>query len=725
MSIDEFIARPPKGYWLNNLDIITTILGESKINGTHIEQILEKFQIEISKSRGGKATNWIVAALVLDEDISIKLLRKKGMLRYSKVIEKGGPGPLQMVVSKIIEAASILGLSENSLMYFKSISHLLELSVGVSHFRRGLLGDLSRLGEHAIKTLIAGVDLLFYLEHVADRRISTDSWRHYLKEELAEACTLCLEALYKTRTIKAGQFSLIDENGVLDGTYYGHLVNASKIGKYFEWEILIDLGLARCDKVEQDKFLLSPTDVDFEKATQLGFMNSEWSDSAEFVKHYDKDQVTIAAVSEKLHNMMAQNSWIEVVDTPVRRIVMKIPDITPMKDLLNRPEYFMEEGIYFHTAMKNYFMGEENLRDLTISGNLTAWDLVLVLRLINILRGVYKIEAEKYIDSEPELLVRSLLPVFKIEDFSTLLSFVLSEDKSTELISLLSWTPKTSEDQSFADFQYRPIICSEGYCMVPMNIVGTSDLLRNILQISRGRPYLAEREDIVETALSAAFTALEIPCQTNIDYKYDGKYGEIDLLVKFDDHIFLFECKAPLLPATLFELRTTLDHCKKAAKQLDQMKSNFNQTDFVKRLEEKLSFSLGSLTKVSTCIITANRMFPGARIQGHPVRHLFEFGSYLESGAINAFGKQIKFTKGVKITAEELSEYINKDIVHEILFKSMRKQVVSYQFADQVLEVDHYPLNTKSLADNLGLKMTDDELSAFVEPRSLLPDPAK
>ena len=71
--------------------------------------------------------------------------------------------------------------------YLQSVSRLLQLGSSVRTLDASLREFLVRRNERALKTVVAVVDSLFMLDHQGDDSRSSENWKHYTKEDLAEA----------------------------------------------------------------------------------------------------------------------------------------------------------------------------------------------------------------------------------------------------------------------------------------------------------------------------------------------------------------------------------------------------------------------------------------------------------------------------------------------------------------------------------------------------------
>ena len=138
-----------------------------------------------------------------------------------------------------------------------------------------------------------------------------------------------------------------------------------------------------------------------------------------------------------------------------------------------------------------------------------------------------------------------------------------------------------------------------------------------------------------------------------------------------DGMLFVFESKNSLIPANWFELRTSFDYIKTAARQLGAFQTAFKFDEFRKRLSDKLRWTIEDETRLITSIVMMNRMFTGYRLEGHPVRGTFEILNFIDTGTVTLGNEHAKLWLGEKFTGEDLRRFLEDDILHSILWDSM------------------------------------------------------
>jgi hypothetical protein len=357
--------------------------------------------------------------------------------------------------------------------------------------------------------------------------------------------------------------------------------------------------------------------------------------------------------------------------------------------------------------MTSYFLGFEEFLGQKVTGAATVWDLMIVWRLFNLLRLTFRQELDRWASEEPELVVRSQLPVFRIADLKSMLGLVVAPQACDDIFQLLSWSP--SDGKQVVELQYRPFITAGEYCIVPINVLGTSDLVRNALYLSQTRLHNRDKQDPVERAVERIFQRIGASTASGITYSFQGVQGEIDVLAYLDGILFVVECKNSLSPASPFEFRTTLDHVQKGAAQLTRFRELSKHQQFLTSFANRSALSITDSTQIVTCIVTGNRMMSGAIIDGHPVRGLFELDGFLSKGGVRIFGEYVHIIEGNQIKAADVVNYLLADTVHKRFLDSMIPHSRVFKLGDRQVTIESFVLSGEKLAKAFGIASDIEE----------------
>jgi hypothetical protein len=140
-----------------------------------------------------EAVSLIALGLRCHPDRLVDETRRQGIFRCSKY--RFHTGQLRPVVSTLLARAEALSLADDVTHYLQSVSRLLQLGSSVRTLDASLREFLVRRSERALKTVVAVVDSLFMLDHQGDDSRSSENWKHYTKEDLAEAGSYIIHCL--------------------------------------------------------------------------------------------------------------------------------------------------------------------------------------------------------------------------------------------------------------------------------------------------------------------------------------------------------------------------------------------------------------------------------------------------------------------------------------------------------------------------------------------------
>ncbi|MGO4319608.1 hypothetical protein, partial [Agrobacterium sp. MCAB5] len=188
----------------------------------------------------------------------------------------------------------------------------------------------------------------------------------------------------------------------------------------------------------------------------------------------------------------------------------------------------------------------------------------------------------------------------------------------------------------------------------------------------------------------------------------EGQKIEIDVVCRFGNDLFLFECKHPVLSCNVHELRTSYKHMNHAAYQLDRLMNLLCEPAIEKEFYRRLDWPVGPSDTIVTCIVSGNGMFSGLRVAGHPVRRLPELVNMIRTGVIRTISASVENDGGLPTVAKEelverclwegqsltpafLRTYLEDDRVSSMLFDAM------FEY-EQIFALDEWRLSFVSYA---------------------------
>ncbi len=284
-------------------------------------------------------------------------------------------------------------------------------------------------------------------------------------------------------------------------------------------------------------------------------------------------------------------------------------------------------------------------------------------------------------------------------DLLDILGRVIPRHKAPYVVDLLTW--RRNSGRVF-DIQYQPIFALDDVATVPMNILASSNIVRNSLQLVRDRIYGSDADDPVSRFVDDALTGAGWKTRTKLKYSFSGVSGEIDVLSLINSVLFVFECKNSLHPCNMYEIRTTWDHLKRAGEQLGRFLGLWVTRGFHEYLSSLVGWSIPADTRVQTAVVSGNRMFTGYRVEGNPVRSVYELTAFIAEGTVR-IGNEVKcFWAGETVTPGDLVAYLKDDLVHKPHFDAMEAVRHRYRIGRATIYEEVFVLNVLGVAGRLG-----------------------
>jgi hypothetical protein len=473
------------------------------------------------------------------------------------------------------------------------------------------------------------------------------------------------------------------------------VVAACKIKAYNEFEIFIDYFEYSCS-LHEGIILIQPPTEHFEKALQHGYILNElqsynlfFSQAPKYIDEVQSLEKLVSDLSDKLSSVL-----IERKKEPIERFIFKLPDIDALREMLNTEQFFFEEIMVLTENCKELFSDFESLCDFKVYNNLTLFDLLKIHRLFQFIRIFFSRHLEKYFETEPDIVVRSLVPVYRFENFIGMLSIVIDKEKVQDFFDIFLWD---KEKRPILDLQYQPILSSDSHIIFPIHIYIFSNFLRNTLFAIKRRLHDPSTIDpmtqLMVNLLNEKFDMVE----SEVGFKCAGYEGDIDIISMNGEYIFVFECKRALLSGDVYELRTIYDHIVKAADQLSKIKAAFSNHIFRQYISDKLGWPIDGSKKVVSCIIMGNRMMSGYRCEDHPVRGFYELANFIYSGEVAFRDGKFCQWEGDEFSSKDLFDYLENDSFHSLLFECMFPEDLDYSFSKCTVKYKSFYTNYEAI----------------------------
>lgn len=194
--------------------------------------------------------------------------------------------------------------------------------------------------------------------------------------------------------------------------------------------------------------------------------------------------------------------------------------------------------------------------------------------------------------------------------------------------------------------------------------------------------------------------------KSRVKYTFSGVTGEIDLLSYEGSTLFVFESKNSLHPCNMYEIRTSLDHIRRAAVQLRRFLTLQDRPGFWQYISSITGWSLSAGTTIVTCIVTGNRMFTGYRLGESPVRSVHELVAFVNHGTVSMGDQVRKFWKSDTLTTEDLIAYLQEDLLHRPQLDAMESLRHQYSFDGLLVYEEAFALDILKAAERLGFDVS-------------------
>jgi hypothetical protein len=669
------------------------------ISGKDLDTLLENAKDCLQKRQIGRARNWLALAFRLSEPRTLERVRRGGLLRASKYDYDSER--VSQLVSSLLERKTTIGLSDATTTYLGSVSAVLHLGPAVLKLRHSIVALLRSRKAIALKALVAVVDLRFLLPHTGARDCTSESPAFYTLEDYAEALSLIVHLFEAFVGIRDSYFNQMDEEGVLAGDYDRCLIAACKIKRFEDAELLIDAFLYEAT-LEGSSVRITARDTRLEQSIRLGYIQVQMQDVARQAgQRSDPRFQGLPSLSALIQQFVQDdpNVWTLQVESPIPRIVLRLPMVPPLFSMFRDDGLYVEDVVYLEQTAKEQYCRPDELLRYEIAPELKVLDVIKIQRFVTFLCTLMGARLRPLFDVQAPMAYRSLLPVFESSQFLKLLEQVVSADAAKQFLQCAQYRGQ-NHPRKF-DIQYAPIIRANRSLLIPVNILGMSNLLRNLLYVyapgrkARDPDPRVGMQELLAQALTTRFDRIA----QNTEITLSGEDIEIDILVLVGRTLLVIECKSPYHPCDLHELRTSFDHVVKASNQLDRILRLLGDSQNMQRLWQKLGWNGIEHDSVVTCIVTANRMFNGHRLNGASVRQAYEMVNLLETGEVHTGDSTLRLWRNTEFSATDLLDYVAGKTIHQDIFDSMDERDLIYELGAGSLTFSTFSLNGNRLRD--------------------------
>lgn len=558
----------------------------------------------------------------------VNKLREHGLFKCSRYDFK--IKTLKMLVAFFLKDGKNV-LSDDDIKYLKSLSSLYHLGCSINSVRKKILTS-----QKGIKDYLAFIEYMFH-------KVRMGLIPNFNIERFAEKVSMIYALRVEAGIVEQRNKLNMDVKAIRE--VLDILDEAEKIKRFKECEVLVDDFQYECIR-EKSNFLVKG---DLEKYRKQGYIQAEisaWSDmykNLDFIEKngLDNSEWTIK-ICEKLSEL-----FIETETHGVKRIVGSIPDerhfLRGLRELIKVKSLYSFEIDELMKLSKE--IHEDIYRNLDVeikNSQICFLDIVRFKRLFYFISISFGMALKKkFFDSLKEgtnlseenimIMLESVIPTMKESSFKMILKCLFGKRKADFLIRFFLW-----DGSKICDFQTQPLLLIKGNFFLMPCLISSSNLIRNNMERLAFRLDASEDITPLEDELELIFKTKCEFYEVNKEYHFGDYKGEIDFLTVIDGSLFIFECKNCLHPCGHFKLRTTYDHIKKAATQLDRFRALFLEDNgFKAYLSNIFKYDFTKLNgNLTTSIVMGNRMFSGYILSDSMIINTFELDRFVDSGLV-------------------------------------------------------------------------------------------
>lgn len=659
-----------------------------------VKALVDALPSHLEADRKTEALATALAASFADGDLAIGRMRRKGMLRASKYGYRG------LLIANIARAAldmrALTIARDERFDYLTSILALTKLAPSAKALHDRIVKILETRENIALKTVLAVVNSRFYNHIPADMSLSSLKLDRYSIEDLSDAASLIFMIYGRMFPIHDHCCNHVDAEGVAGAAqiYERLFVAAVRLTKFKDAEEMVD-GLPFQARVDRGAVRVASIDPDIEKSIRLGYIQGQ-NQVAIRARYLNEANPALAVREfiEKGFERGALDQLVELTDFPVRRFRLFLPTAPQVFQMFRTDELFRDE-LESLLVIDADLYGDHSPNE-QIAPHVTMMDLLKVQRYFNFISCLYQRKLQTVPDEADQayLTFTSTIPVVPHDRFFEQMQLIFDDDaKSRAIIDMLAlkW------DAPHLDLQYKPLVDLGSYYVIAPHVLAASNLARNVTVSNKLRSFALASGDPMVKAVVEAFACVGFKVRSDFKIRAGGKSMELDIVAWRDSALFLFECKNAYHPCSPHEMRNSFDAIRDGRDQLDIRGQLFRDPLHQAALFAKLGWDVPPTEQVHTGIIIANRIFHGARFNGHPVRQAHELINVLRNGTIGGDGHDLSFWANTEFTTGDLITYLGADSVAAKQLAALEPVPLEFDLGRKRLIFDSYALDPERL----------------------------
>lgn len=661
------------------------------VTGEPSKSMVETLQDALQRNRRAEAAAVVLAHAMAAGDKTVATLRQHGVLRASRYrFHPGGPREIAGLLLSLHEE---LKLSYDSVRYLESLLILYQLADCAHRIQRQLLGRMKGRKGTALKTFLALANHVFANGHTQDIEAPSHEAAHYSKEEVSEAVSR-LVALHRA------EFGIVKSDWVytdpqalnkFNVTYSQDLFDALRLNELIKAETLLD-GLPYEAAFADGRIVMRSIDPAIEKSVRLGYIQMDaqvMGRQLELLELWEEKggPDSLMQICEHFFDSGLYR-LAQVRSKPFPRVALAIPTSKDFFEPFAGDRYFKEDVLGLVQLGVNSYE-DPGTEPFEIAKGVRSIDMFKVNRLFTLLYyTMQRATAAQSPEMQRTLALHSSVLAMQRSNFMDLLSTVLPSNVAQRIFDLL----KFDSSRDHVDLQYTPFIVAGDFVLAAPALVAMSNLVRNVACANRLQENRIVGADPMQRAVVGALRRAGFTIAEEVGLQ--GQDYDIDILAYRDGCLYAFECKNAYHPCNPHELRNSFDHIKKAGRQLTLREAWLAQPDNLTSLFAKLGWTVPEPRTIRTGILTANRLFTGARIELHPVRQAHEFINVVVRGHIRSSdGKVYELWKGVELTTDDLNNYLDDSGLLADHFAALKPINCDYDLDGLVLRFESWRMD--------------------------------
>lgn len=657
----------------------------------------------INRGRPREPIATALAMIFLDPDHAISCMRRDGVLRASRYGYRGSL--IGRIAKAVLSVRDLFTASPDRIAYLESVEALVRVAGNALSLKLEIEATVRAQQYAVLKTVFVIVNSMFYHQRPQDPDAHSLNGRRYSSEEYAEAASLILHTYASMFPVNSLSFAHVDTEAIGNkGLVYERLLLAAiRLTKFREAELFID-GLPYRADFEGKTVTVSSIDPDVERAVRLGFIQQQIQASIRQIHLQEADSaISIRDAIDLGFDKYNFDRLIEINDTPVRRLVLRLPAIPELFNaLFSRDELFRDEiQMLLGLDVDNFGTFDDLI--FSITDRISSMDLFKVQRYFNFISCVYQRRLADLADPAERgtlTLTSTLLIIPRNAMVEQMRLIFGDEDRVREIIGLLTMDP----GDPHLDLQYRPFVDVDGYYVIAPHVVAVSNLVRNTIIANRLRLAAIGPKDRMVDSVAEALRSAGLEVESDFKAKIAGEHLELDIIARRDGSLFLFECKNAYHPVSVHEMRNSWDHIRSARKQLHKRQAILAEPANQAQLFRRLGWEVASPCAVYTGIVIANRVFHGANLNGHPIRQAHELINALRSGRIITSDDSLSFWLGANFQTADLIAYLGPGSIAADQLAALDARQWRYSMGCRDLVFSSYILDTLKGARELREK---------------------